>query len=244
MRQLYADFVSFIETVRQTVSRCRKLAQRGQRGRGSTGIPGAWRKVWLQCTDKCLDHQALANAECRKEDNLGQECLPRQAAEVQLARYYCSAQRYTEVAHIDIAGPVDQNILTTEVEKVERYQNLALKSKRINSHPLWLVLPIVIGTLSPRMKKAWYGRLPCLTVLDEHSCWPSLVLLTSWIAESVVSLSCGKLLNHGWEDPKKTRELKRIMIIIIDTGQCHLPDMWMVGGGGVLNWKNTSGFRP
>lgn len=38
------------------------------------------------------------------------------------------------MAHIDIAGPVDQNILTTEVEKVERYQNLALKSKRINSH--------------------------------------------------------------------------------------------------------------
>ena len=134
MRQLYADFVSLIEIVRQTVSRCRKLAQRGQRGRGSTGIPGAWRKVWLQCTDKCLNHQALANAECRKEDNLGQECLPRQAAEVQLARYYCSAQRYTEVAHTDIAGPVDQNILTTEVEKVERYQNLALKSKRINSH--------------------------------------------------------------------------------------------------------------
>ena len=22
------------------------------------------------------------------------------------------------------------------------------------------------------------------------------------------------------------------MIIIIDTGQCHLPDMWMAGGGG------------
>lgn len=41
------------------------------------------------------------------------------------------------------------------------------------------ILPIVIGTLSPRMKKAWYGRLLCLTVLDEHSCWPSLVLLTS-----------------------------------------------------------------
>lgn len=29
------------------------------------------------------------------------------------------------------------------------------------------------------MKKAWYGRLLCLTVLDEHSCWPSLVLLKS-----------------------------------------------------------------
>jgi len=101
--------------------------------RSSTGIPGAWQKVWLQCTDKCLDHQAIPNAEWRKEDNLGQECLPRQAADVQLARYYCSAQRYTEVAHIDIAGPVDQSILTTEVEKVARYQNLALKSKRINS---------------------------------------------------------------------------------------------------------------
>ena len=23
------------------------------------------------------------------------------------------------------------------------------------------------------------------------------------------------------------------MIIIIDTGQCHLPDMWMAGGGGI-----------
>ena len=102
--------------------------------RGSTGIPGVWQKVWLQCTDKCLDHQAITNAEWRKEDNLGQECLPRQAADVQLARYYCSAQRYTEVAHIDITGPVDQNILTTEVEKVERYQNSALKSKRIHSH--------------------------------------------------------------------------------------------------------------
>ena len=177
MRQLYADFVGLIETVRQTVSRCRKLAQRGQRGRGSTGIPGAWRKVWLQCTDKCLDHQALANAECRKEDNLGQECLPRQAAEVQLARYYCSAQRYTEVAHTDIAGPVDQNILTTEVEKVERYQNLALKSKRINSHKSDNTTHC--DWYAPRMKKAWYGRLLCLTVLDEHSCWPSLVLLTS-----------------------------------------------------------------
>lgn len=102
--------------------------------RGSTGIPGAWQRVWLQCTDKCLDHHAIPNAEWRKENNLGQECLPRQAADVQLARYYCSAQRYTEVAYIDRAGPVDQNILTTEVEKVARYHNVALKSKRINSH--------------------------------------------------------------------------------------------------------------
>lgn len=68
--------------------------------RGSTGIPGAGQKVWLQCIDKCLDHQAIPNAEWRKENNLGQECLPRQAADVQLARYYCSAQRYTEVAQL------------------------------------------------------------------------------------------------------------------------------------------------
>lgn len=69
-----------------------------------------------------------------KKDNLGQECQ-RHAADVQLVRYYCSAHRYTEVSHIDIAGPVEQNILTTDGE-VERYKDLALKSKIIHSHKI------------------------------------------------------------------------------------------------------------
>ena len=62
--------------------------------RGSKGVPGAWQKLWLECTDKCLDHQAIPNAERRKDYNLGQECLHRQAPDAQLARYYCSAQSY------------------------------------------------------------------------------------------------------------------------------------------------------
>ena len=45
--------------------------------RGSKGVPGAWQKLWLECTDKCLDHQAMPNAERRKDYNLGQECLHR-----------------------------------------------------------------------------------------------------------------------------------------------------------------------
>ena len=37
------------------------------------------------------------------------------------------------MSHIDIAGPVEQNILTTDGEKVERYKDLAPKSKIIHS---------------------------------------------------------------------------------------------------------------
>lgn len=61
--------------------------------------------------------------------------VKRHAADEQLVRYYCSAHRYTEVSHIDIAGPVEQNILTTDGE-VERYKDLALKSKIIHSHEI------------------------------------------------------------------------------------------------------------
>ena len=56
----------------------------------------------------------------------------RQAADAQLARYYCSAQSYTEVAHIDIAGPGGPKYpyyWGGEGGKVSR-----LKSKRIHSH--------------------------------------------------------------------------------------------------------------
>ncbi|CAH3035021.1 unnamed protein product [Porites lobata] len=38
----------------------------------------------------------------------------RQAADAQLARYYCSTQSYTEVAHIDIAGP-EQKLIPSAI---------------------------------------------------------------------------------------------------------------------------------
>ena len=58
--------------------------------------------------------------------------------------------------------PAAQNILITEEEKVERYQDLALEIKRIHRATRVTVLPIVIGTLGPISKnaKAWYGRCP------------------------------------------------------------------------------------
>ena len=61
---------------------------------------------------------------------------------------------------IDIAVPTDQNNLTTEEEKVERYQELALEVKRIHRALKVEVIPIVIGGLGTisTNAKAWYGK--------------------------------------------------------------------------------------
>ena len=87
---------------------------------------------------------------------MGYDYLHRQAAKAQSARYHCSAQRHTEWTLIDIAVPADQNIPTTENEKVARYQELALETKRIHG-------PIMIGALETtgisKKAKLWYGRL-------------------------------------------------------------------------------------
>ena len=109
------------------------------------------RKYGLECADKWYDHQPLPVAE---NGNMGYDYLHRQAAKAQSARYHCSAQRHIEWTLIDIAVPADQNIPTTENEKVGRYQELALE--RIHG-------PIVIGTLGTtgisKKAKLWYGRL-------------------------------------------------------------------------------------
>ena len=52
---------------------------------------------------------------------------------------------------IDIAVPADQKIISTEEEKVDRYQDRASKVT---------VIPIVIGTLGTvsRNAKSWHGK--------------------------------------------------------------------------------------
>ena len=50
--------------------------------------------------------------------------------------------------------PADQNTLTTEDEKVARYQDLALEIKRTHGATKVAVTPIVIGALGTISKKA------------------------------------------------------------------------------------------
>ena len=48
---------------------------------------------------------------------------------------------------IDIVEPAHQSILATEEETVERYQDLALETKRIHRATRVKLMPIVIGAL-------------------------------------------------------------------------------------------------
>ena len=62
---------------------------------------------------------------------------------------------------IDIAVPADQNIIRTEEEKVEKYQDLAFEIRRIHGASKVTVIPIVIGALGSISKRAktWYNKL-------------------------------------------------------------------------------------
>ena len=66
-----------------------------------------------------------------------------------------------EWALIDIAVPADQNIISNEEEKVDRYQDLSFEIKRIHRASKVTVIPIVIGTTGTvsRNAKSWYGKL-------------------------------------------------------------------------------------
>ena len=55
---------------------------------------------------------------------------------------------------IDIALPADQNIIRTEEEKVEKYQDLAFEIRRIHGASKVTVIPIVIGALGSISKRA------------------------------------------------------------------------------------------
>ena len=62
---------------------------------------------------------------------------------------------------IDIAVPADQNIIRTEEERVEKYQDLAFEIRRIHGASKVTVIPIVIGALGSTSKRAktWYDKL-------------------------------------------------------------------------------------
>ena len=62
---------------------------------------------------------------------------------------------------IDIAVPSDQNIINTEEEEVDRYQDLAFENKRIHRASKVTVILIVTGALGTISKnaKSWHERL-------------------------------------------------------------------------------------
>ena len=173
------------ETVWHIVSGCRKLAQREYRKcHDKVALRVHWelcRKYGLECTDKWYDHQPLPVAEngkvritCNWDVTIFTDrWLNHNRPDITVV--HKDTQEWTL---IDIAVPADQNILTTEDEKVARYQDLALKIKRVHGATKVAVIPIVIGALGTISKKAkfWYV---CLTFLEVFSCQPSLVLLTS-----------------------------------------------------------------
>ena len=89
------------------------------------------RKYGIECTDKWYDHQPLPeNGEVRKvwdKTIYTDKVLKHNQPDISLV--HKDAQEWTR---INIAVPADQNIIRTEEEKVERYQDLAFKIKRIN----------------------------------------------------------------------------------------------------------------
>ena len=60
----------------------------------------------------------------------------------------------------------------------KRYQDLALKIKRIHRAMKVTVIPIVIGALKNCKSLIW--EFDCLTFVEVHSCQSSLVLLISY----------------------------------------------------------------
>ena len=72
-----------------------------------------------------------------------------------------STETVWHIFSIDIAVPADQNIIRTEEEKVEKYQDLAFEIRRIHGASKVTVIPIVIGALRSISKRAktWYDKL-------------------------------------------------------------------------------------
>ena len=120
------------------------------------------RKYGIECTHKWYDHQPLAVAENRdvritwdmtvytdKKLNHNRPDITLEQKDTQ------------EWTLIDIAVPPDQNIISTEEEKVDRYQDLAFEINRIHRASKVIVIPIVTGTLGTvsRNAKSWHGKL-------------------------------------------------------------------------------------
>ena len=120
------------------------------------------RKYGIECTNKWYDHQPLStaeNGEVRITWDMTiytDKVLKHNRPDITLM--HKDTQKWTL---IDIAVPADQNIIQTEEEKVEKYQELAFEIRRIHGASKVTVIPIVIGALGgiSKRSKAWLGKL-------------------------------------------------------------------------------------
>ena len=66
-----------------------------------------------------------------------------------------------ELALMDQAIPFHQNVLSTEDEKIERYQDLTFEIKRENNNAKADVIPVVLGALGSHSKnvETWIEKL-------------------------------------------------------------------------------------
>ena len=154
------------ETVRQIVSGCKKLGPREYRKRhDKVALRVHWemcRKYGIECNDKWYDHQPLPtaeNGEVRITWDMTiytDKVLKHNRPDITLVHE--DTQKWTLN---DIAVPADQNIIRTEKEKVEKYQELVFEIRRIHGASKVTIIPIVIGALGSISKgaKTRFGNL-------------------------------------------------------------------------------------
>ena len=154
------------DTVWHIVSGCKKLTQNEYRKRhDKVALWVQWemcRKYGIDCNDKWYDHQPLPiveNGDVRVTWDMTiytDKVVKHSRPDITLV--HKDTQDWTL---IDIAVPADQNIIRTEEEKVEKYQDLAFEIRRIHGATKVTVIPIVIGALGSILKRAktWYDKL-------------------------------------------------------------------------------------
>ena len=148
-----------------------------------------YRKYGIECTDKWYDHQPLTVAKNRDVritwdmTVCTDKKLNHNRPDITLTRN--DTQEWTL---IDKAVPADQNIISTEEEKVDRYQDLAFEIKRIHRASKVTVIPIVIGTLGTVSRNAisWRGKLDIPDIVGSTQL--SAILGTAHILRKVLCL--------------------------------------------------------
>ena len=148
-------------------------------------------KYGIECNDKWYDHQPLPTAENGEVTITWDmafytdKVLKHNRPDITLV--HKDTQKWTLT---DIAVPVDQNITTTEDEKVEKYQELAFEIRRIHGASKVTIIPIVIGALGSISKgaKTWFGTLDVPDFLGVYNYRPSLELLTCCYLRKVLCL--------------------------------------------------------
>ena len=181
------------ETARHIVSACPKLAQEEYKKRhDKVALRIHWelaKKHNIEHAEKWYDHIPAAVAETDtiqlKWDSTiyTNNRLAHNRPDITLID-----KESNEWTLIDIAVPFDQNIVKTEDEKVERYQDLAFEIKREHRNAKVEVIPVVIGALGAYSKNAknFVERLKIPNILDGAQF--SAILGTAHVLRKVLNL--------------------------------------------------------